>query len=149
MIREININDKELYINLAKEFYSSDAVLSPLPDEFHERAFCEAVNSKIYLRIFIFEYDGKTAGYSTVSKKFETEAGGFTMWIEDFYVREEFRGKGIGKEFLDYMDNNFPYARRLRLEVEEENEGAVRLYKSRGFEALPYMQMIKNKEQNN
>lgn len=145
MIREINVNDNELYTTLAKEFYSSDAVLSPLPDEYHERAFSEAVNSKIYLRIYIFEYDGKPAGYSTVSKKFETEAGGFTMWIEDFYVREEFRGKGIGKEFLDYMDNNFPYAKRFRLEVEEENEGAVRLYKSRGFEPLPYMQMIKNR----
>lgn len=146
MIREINANDKELYLTLANEFYSSDAVLTPIPEEYHERAFSEAVNSKIYLRIFIFEHDGKPAGYSVVSKKFETEVGGFAMWIEDFYVREEFRGKGIGKEFLDYMDNSFPYAHRLRLEVEEENEGAVRLYKSRGFETLPYMQMIKNKE---
>ena len=143
MIREINENDKELYITLAKEFYSSDAVLVPIPDEYHERAFSEAVNSKIYLRIFIFEQNGEPAGYSVVSKKFETEAGGFTMWIEDFYVREEFRSKGIGKEFLDYMEKSFPYARRLRLEVEEENEGAVRLYKKRGFDVLPYMQMIK------
>ena len=31
---------------------------------------------------------------------------------------------------------------RLRLEVEDENEGAKRLYERMGFERVPYLQMV-------
>ncbi|MBQ9940890.1 MAG: GNAT family N-acetyltransferase [Clostridia bacterium] len=149
MIREITKQDRSVFLQLAKEFYSSDAVLGNIPDSYHDNAFSEAVNSKIYLRIFIFEYENKTAGYATVSKKFETESGGFCMWIEDFYIREEFRSKRLGSEFINFMDRNFPYAKRLRLEVEQENTRAINLYKKHGFDNLPYMQMIKQKKQEN
>ncbi len=144
MIREITPNDKNEFIQMATEFYSSDAVLHPLPAEYHERAFMEAVNSKLYLRIMIMEYNGQVAGYSTLSKQFSTEAGGFCMWFEDIYVKPVFRSKGLAGELFEYVKLNFPYIRRWRLEVEEENERAVELYKRTGFEVLPYMQMVKD-----
>lgn len=143
MIREIKATDKEIFMQLAQEFYSSDAVLNPIPAEYHERAFNEAINSKLYLRILLMEYDSQTVGYCTLSKQFSTEAGGFCIWFEDIYVRSEFRSKGLGKELFAYVEKNFDYVRRLRLEVEEENVRAVELYKRMGFEVLPYMQMIK------
>lgn len=143
MIREIKSTDKEIFIKLANEFYSSDAVLHPIPEEYHARAFDEAVNSDLYLRILLLEYDGQTVGYCTLSKQFATEAGGFCLWFEDIYVRPEFRSKGLGKELFAYVEKNFGDVRRRRLEVEEENVRAVELYKRMGFEVLPYMQMIK------
>ncbi|MBE6689069.1 MAG: GNAT family N-acetyltransferase [Ruminococcaceae bacterium] len=146
MIREITSNDKQDFLDMAHEFYASDAVLHPLPDEYHLRAFNEAVNSKLYLRIFIMEYDGKVAGYSTLSKQFCTEAGGFCMWFEDIYVKPQYRSKGLARELFAHVEQNFGYARRLRLEVEEENERAVKLYSKMGFEVLPYMQMVKEKQ---
>ena len=60
--------------------------------------------------------------------------------LDDLYVFPEFRNRGAGGAFLDYMAQTNPNA-LLRLEVEEENEGAVALYQRHGFEVFPYMEM--------
>ena len=46
-----------------------------------------------------------------------------------------YRGTGLGSKFLDYIEAKYPEA-LLRLEVEEENERAVRVYKKSGFTVL-------------
>ena len=92
---------------------------------------------------YIFESGGKVAGYALLAKTYSQEAGGLVMWIEEIYVMPEFRGNGIGKAFFSYILQNKPYGvKRFRLEVEKENAGAVRLYKSFGFKFLDYDQMI-------
>ena len=37
MIRKMTENDRKLYIEMAEEFYSSDAVLHPVPREYFEK----------------------------------------------------------------------------------------------------------------
>ena len=68
-----------------------------------------------------------------------------TLWLEDIYILEQFRGKGLGKELFAYLDENYSAKfGRLRLEVEDDNEIAVALYKKNGFRFLEYKQMIKD-----
>ena len=57
----------------------------------------------------------------------------------------EARNQGLGSEFFDFLRRYGASlgARRLRLEVEEENTGAMRLYARMGFKALDYRQMIR------
>jgi ribosomal protein S18 acetylase RimI-like enzyme len=64
------------------------------------------------------------------------------MWIEDIYIKESCRGAGIGSKSIDYIGEKYPDA-ILRLEVEEENERAVNVYKKNGFSFLPYLEMKK------
>ena len=73
------------------------------------------------------------------------EAGGNTLWFEDLYIRKEFRSRGLGKEYFNYIFNTFKNIRRYRLEVEEENQSAIKLYTSLGFRFLDYKQMIIDK----
>lgn len=68
------------------------------------------------------------------------------MWIEEIYVRPEFRQKGLGKTFFEALDRIQPAA-RYRLEIEPDNQRAERLYRSLGFEPLPYRQMVKDRPQ--
>ena len=51
------------------------------------------------------------------------------------------RGLGIGSKFLIYRRKYADVV--VRLEVEEENERAVHVYKKAGYEVLPYMEMIR------
>ena len=54
---------------------------------------------------------------------------------------------GIGTAFFRFLDEKYKdQAVRFRLEVEEDNERAVAVYKKAGYQPLPYMQMTKEQE---
>lgn len=145
MIRKINENDRESFICMSEMMYSSSAVSHSIPHSYHIRTFDELMKSDTYAQAYIFEYNGKTAGYALLAKTFSREAGGMVIWIEEIYIKEEFRGKGLGSEFFAYLEENkSDNVARLRLEVEPDNDGAIALYKRMGYEPLEYSQMIKD-----
>ena len=57
------------------------------------------------------------------------------------YMFEE-NGQIQGSLFLEFIEKKYPEA-VLRLEVEEENGRAVKVYEKNGFNVLPYMEMKK------
>ena len=142
MIRRIEKNDRELYLWLADEFYHSDAVLHPVPPRYLENTFDEMASSDTYAEGY-FLCDGENVcGYALLSKTFSQEVGGRVVWLEEIYLRENSRGKGLGKEFFAFFKQKYAAARRLRLEVEPDNARAEKLYRSLGFEELGYKQMV-------
>lgn len=144
MIRKMKQEDIGLYLEMAEEFYHSDAVLHPVPEEYIRKTAEEAVRSDDYVSIYMIGADGKNAGYAVTAKTFSQEAGGFVIWIEELYIRREFRSGGLGKEFFRYIEENKGNeVTRLRLEVEESNQRAMSLYKRLGYRELEYIQMIK------
>jgi ribosomal protein S18 acetylase RimI-like enzyme len=143
MIRKINRNDRNIYLELTKRFYETDAVLEPIPEKHRIDTFEELMRSDEYAQCYILESENNVAGYALLSKTFSQEAGGIVVWLEEFYVTDEYRGRGLGKEFLSYMEKNIPAA-RFRLEVEKDNFKAISLYKRAGFSYLPYIQLKKD-----
>jgi ribosomal protein S18 acetylase RimI-like enzyme len=102
-------------------------------NEVFER-FLRRENSQIFiakdeLRRFIgYLFVGESSNYLT-----ELNLG----FIYDIFVKEEFRGKGIGKKLLDKADE---YCRkngysRIGLEVSTANESAINLYNKAGFKS--------------
>ena len=142
IIRLMTAEDKENVLEMMRVFYASPAVLSNGSEEIFINDIENCVNDSPYLEGYIFEEEGEIQGYAMVAKSFSTEFGKPCMWIEDLYVKNEHQGLGIGGDFLQYMAEKYPDA-ILRLEVEEENERAVHVYKKNGFEVLPYMEMKK------
>ena len=138
MIRKIQLKDKYEYIKMATDFYNSSAVLSPVPSAHFELTFEELIKSNTYAEAFIFEEDNEIAGYGLIAKTFSQEAGGIVIWIEEIYVKNEFRNQGIGSEFIEYIKEHIP-AKRYRLETEPENTKAQELYIRHGFEHLEYI----------
>lgn len=144
MIRRLTEEDRAVYLQMAHDFYHSSAVLFPVPDQYLEATFDECMRSEDYCLGFILESGGETAGYALISKTFSQEAGGFVYWIEELSVLEQFRSKGLGREFFAYLEETRPEnVKRFRLEVEEENEKAAALYARLGYTPLEYNQMIK------
>lgn len=140
-------DDKEKFFVMVKKFYAPPAVLHFPSDEVMLSAFDAAICMPELVRGYIFECDGKPAGYSIVSMKFETEVGGMAAWIEELFVEDEFRGHGIGHKFFEFLQDELKgKIMRLRLEVGDENEGAKRLYEKLGFEFLDYKQMVIDKK---
>ena len=144
MIRKINESDREIYLSMVSEFYDSDAVLHPVPIQFHINTYNELMRSDEYLECYILEQDSDPAGYALLSKSFSPEVGGKIIWLEEIFIYERFRGHGLGSQFFKFLEEKGDVA-RFRLEVEPDNERAKRLYRRMGYKELPYMQMVNDK----
>ena len=74
----------------------------------------------------IFENNQKV-GYVSVHKE-------ENMWeLDDFYILEEYRGRGIGSQVLEYIVKKYD---RIFLYVFKENIGAISLYEKYGFKVV-------------
>ena len=141
-IRKMIREDKKTIIDMMRVFYASPAVLSNGSEEIFEADVENCVNDSPYLEGFVFEENGEILGYGMIAKSFSTEFGKPCIWIEDLYFRPEYRGRGLGSRFFEYLEQNYTDC-IFRLEVEEENERAIHVYEKNGFAVLPYMEMLK------
>ena len=144
MFRPLKPNEKELYFHYVDTFYHTDVVESPVPRENYEITFNELMRSDDYLKCYIFEYENKPCGFALLSKTFSQEAGGVSVTVEEIFIDEQYRGRGLSTEFFGWLKAK-PEIKRLRIEVEDYNEGAKRLYERMGFKLLPYLQMVIDK----
>lgn len=144
MIRKFVPEDREDYIRFSTEFYNSSAVDKPVPREHFEQGFDEMMRSDVFVQGYMLVCDGNNVGYCVTMKTYSVEAGGITIWIDELFVLEEYRSKGLGRELFKYIEENGDKKlRRIRLEVELENGRAISLYKKMGFEPAPYDGMWK------
>ena len=120
----------------------ADADLAKYFDEIFISDIENCINNSDYLEGYIIEKSDEIQGYAMIAKSFSTEFGKPCIWIEDLYVKEQYRGMGLGKMFLDFITDKYTGC-IFRLEVEKENEGAVGLYEKCGFDFLPYLEMKK------
>ena len=144
-IRSMNEGDKPELMEIMRGFYASPAVYTNGSDEIFSSDIDAAVGENPFLEGFIAEVGGEISGYTMVAKSFSTEFGKTCIWIEDLFVKEQYRGEGIGKGLMDFITSHYNNC-IFRLEVEEENERAISLYKKCGFSALPYMELKRDEK---
>ena len=142
IIRPMTPKDKNSVLEMMRVFYTSPAVFTNGSDDIFRNDIENCINDCPYLEGYIFEEGMEILGYAMIAKSFSTEFGKPCMWIEDIYIKESCRGTGIGSKFIDYIGKKYPDA-ILRLEVEEENNRAIKVYEKNGFSFLPYMEMKK------
>ena len=135
-------SDRSIVTDMMRTFYHSPAVWTNGSEEIYQKDITACVSNNPYAEGFVFETGKKIAGYGMIAKSFSTEFGKPCIWIEDLYLKEEYRGKGIGSSFFSYLEEQYPNT-IMRLEVEEENTRAVAVYRKNGYETLPYMEMKK------
>ena len=141
-IRPMTESDKACVLDMMRVFYASPAVLSNGSEEIFQNDIDNCVGECPFVEGYVFENEQSILGYAMVAKSFSTEYGKPCIWIEDLYLKPEYRGLGIGSSFFKFIEKKYKGS-LFRLEVEEENERAVAVYKKNGFEVLPYMEMKK------
>ena len=132
--------DKPELMKMMRVFYASPAVYTNGSLEIYSADIDACIGDDPFLEGFVATSDGDILGYTMTAKSFSTEFGKRCIWIEDLYVKDEYRGMGIGKALLDFVTKRYTDC-IFRLEVEEYNTTALELYKKLGFSALPYIEM--------
>ncbi len=143
-IRVMTGEDREAVLEMMRIFYTSPAVYTNGSEEIFQTDIENCVNESPYLEGYIFDNGDEIQGYAMVAKSFSTEFGKPCIWIEDLYIKEDCRGMGLGSLFLEFLESKYTDV-VFRLEVEEENEQAVKVYQKSGFDFLPYMEMKKER----
>ena len=146
-IRPMRAEDREEVLAMMRVFYDSPAVLSEVQDEVLVRDVEACLAGSPYVEGLILETPCAEAaggldraGYAMLAKSFSTEFGGPCIWIEDLYLKPEYRGLGAGSALLTFVKENYD-AVITRLEVEVENEPAVAAYRKAGYGVLGYAEM--------
>ncbi|HLV34188.1 MAG TPA: GNAT family N-acetyltransferase [Spirillospora sp.] len=136
-------SDIETMLELIREFYAYDrheydeAVVRP--------ALRLLLENEVYGRAWLVKVAGQTAGYIVVTYGFALESGGRDLLIDEIYLREAYRGQGIGTKMIEFL-KAFCHEQgigKLWLEVDDHNDAALTFYQRVGFvpESSLFMQM--------
>ena len=102
--------------------------------EILETIFAE--NPKVFCDFV--EVDGDIAGMAIWFLNYSTWQGKHGIYLEDLYVKPEFRGRGYGKALLQHLANicNERGYGRFQWWVLDWNSPAIEFYRSLGAEAM-------------
>ena len=100
IIRKMIEADRSLVVDMMNTFYHSPAVWTDGSEEIYHSDVTACVTDNPYAEGFIFENEAGVCGYGMIAKSFSTEFGKPCIWIEDLYLKEEYRGSGIGSSFF-------------------------------------------------
>lgn len=142
MLRRFTAADRAAYLQMAHDFYRSDAVDHVIPDSYIEKTADAVLAGTPFASIYLLEADDQTAGYALLAHTWSQEGGGETVWVDELYLLPQFRGQGLGTAFFTKLRERFPNTARFRLEIEPDNEKARALYRRMGYKPLNYQQMV-------
>jgi GNAT superfamily N-acetyltransferase len=116
---------------LARELYGLDADAGLEP----HRAAYEALVGDVDATPFLAVADGAPAGLIVHRFRRRLNHATFEGWVSDLFVRERFRGRGIGRLLLGaaIAEWRLRGGHQLELEVSHDRTVARRLYEAMGF----------------
>lgn len=133
---------REEVLAMMRVFYASPAVSTNGSEEIFRADVDACLSDDPYLEGYVLTENGRLLGYTMLARSFSTEFGKHCVWIEDLYLKPEYREKGRGSAALEAIRKLHPEA-LLRLEVERESSRAVHVYRKSGFGELPYLEMLR------
>jgi len=133
-IRAATIDDSPLLVTMIREFADFEHQLHWVTIR-EEQLRRDGFGASPRFRALIAEWEGQTAGYALFFNYYSTWVGR-GIYLEDLYVREAFRGHGIGKAFLAAVARVAVEegCHGLHWEVLDWNQKAIDVYKALGAE---------------
>lgn len=124
----------ETITSMMQDFYAIDSY--PIDIEVSKKLFQEFISNEHLGKAWLIYSEEELVGYVILTFIFSFEYQGRIAFIDELYLKETARGKGIGTRTLRFIKEQIPKLslKLLYLEVEHHNENAQKLYLANDFE---------------
>lgn len=131
--KQLAPSDIENIVLMMRDFYAIDNY--PIDIEVSKTLFTEFINNENLGKAWLIFDENEIIGYVILTFVFSFEYQGRIAFLDELYLSEKARGKGIGKKTMDFIQIQ---AQELKLkiiylEVENHNENAQNLYLKSNF----------------
>jgi len=117
---------------MAAELYRRDGLAVTAV---RDRALAELITHPECGGAWLILAGGEAAGYLVLTACYSLEFHGRFGLLDELFIEEAWRGRGIGSAALTFVDEQCRARgwKTVRLEVDDENAGARRLYERAGY----------------
>ena len=132
--KPLEIADIEVITQMMQNFYAIDNY--PMDVEVAKNLFQEFITNEHLGKSWLIYSENEIVGYIILTYIFSFEYGGKIAFLDELFIKETARGKGFGKEAIQFIQGEVPKLslKLLYLEVEPHNENAQKLYLAHDFE---------------
>jgi ribosomal protein S18 acetylase RimI-like enzyme len=122
-----------LVIELMREFYIVERL--NFDEQVARRALQQILSDASLGQVHLIGTVDEVIGYIVLTFGFSLEFHGRDALIDEFYLRESYRGRGIGKATLQFIHEvcRSEGIKALNLEVDKENTRAQAIYQQAGY----------------
>ena len=134
IFKSLETSQIETITQMMQDFYAFDNY--PIDIEVSKNLFQEFISDESLGKSWLIYDDSEIVGYVILTYIFSFEYGGKIAFLDELYLKEIARGKGIGKQTIQFIKEQalLLNVKLLYLEVENHNENAQKLYLANHFE---------------
>jgi len=128
------ISDIESVVIMMQEFYALDNY--PIDVGVSKTLLTDFISNENLGKAWLIIFNDEIVGYVIITFIFSFEYQGKIAFLDELYVREKFRGNGIGSQTLAFIieESKQLSLKLIYLEIENHNQNAQKLYIASGFE---------------
>jgi diamine N-acetyltransferase len=120
-------------LEMMEAFYSIDKY--PFDPRLTSLNLDEFIADESLGRLWMVEVDEQNIGYFALTFGYSFEFKGRIALLDEIFLQEAFRNRGIGKKILEFIFKQAPalQLKTILMEVEKHNARAIHLYDKLGF----------------
>lgn len=133
-IHKASLQDVPTLIELAPQYYAYDGHDFNLAA--YQKALVKLLQNPDYGTVALVYTGSFPIGYIIVCYGYSLEFGGRDAYIDEVFLLQEYRGKGLGKEAINFVEEECRKVgiQAIHLEVQHSNKSAYQFYQHIGFE---------------
>ena len=133
LFEEATTSQEKECLEMIQDFYLIDQY--PFDHSAASINFQEFISKEHLGRFWLLRLNQEIIGYLILTFGYSFEYQGRDAFIDEFYLKEAYRGKGYGSRILEQLDDEAKSlnVNAIHLEVERTNKAGNRIYNRSGY----------------
>jgi ribosomal protein S18 acetylase RimI-like enzyme len=125
----------DIFLTMMRALEQADPGTTPFDEGCRRIIFDQFVRDPTYGRAWLIVEGEKRAGYIVLTVSFSFEYRGCDAYIDELYIAEGFRGRGLGRRAMQFVERAAGElgVNAMHLEVSPVNQAALELYRRSGY----------------